>query len=57
MIKKPDLENYIARYNMDTRLLKEHPEKKELLEKRIVKHKEDIVRYAASNCRKIHGSI
>ena len=46
---EPTLKNYVARYRMDTELLKRHPEHKELLEKRIQRHKEDIVTYVTSD--------
>lgn len=36
-LAKPTLKNYVARYNMDKKLLEQHPEKKEMLEKRIKK--------------------
>ena len=47
-IPKPTLKNYVARYKLDNRLLEEHPEHKELLEKRIERHKQDIIAYVTS---------
>ena len=47
--KNPTLRNYVARYELDTRLLKEHPEHRELLEKRIKRHERDIVAYVTSD--------
>lgn len=44
----PTLKNYVARYNTDKELLKQHPEQKELLEKRIKRHEQDIVAYVTS---------
>ena len=44
----PKLKHYVARYKMDKKLLEEHPEHKELLEKRIKRHEEDIVAYVTS---------
>lgn len=44
----PTLENYVARYKIDKALLEKHPENKELLEKRIERHKQDIVDYVTS---------
>lgn len=45
---EPTLRNYVARYKLDKRLLKEHPEHEELLEKRIKRHEQDIVAYVTS---------
>lgn len=47
-IPRPTLKNYVARYNMDKMLLEKHPEQKELLEKRIKRHEQDIVAYVTS---------
>ena len=44
----PRLKNYVARYKMDKKLLERHPEHKELLEKRIKRHEQDIVAYVTS---------
>ncbi len=44
----PTLKNYVARYKMDKKLLEKHPESKELLEKRIKRHEQDIVAYVTS---------
>ena len=45
----PTLKNYVARYITDKRLLKEHPEHKDLLEKRIKRHEQDIIAYVTSD--------
>ena len=47
-IPTPTLKNYVARYKMDKKLLKDHPEHKELLEKRLQRHEKDIVAYVTS---------
>ena len=44
----PTLKNYVARYKMDKKLLEKHPEHKELLEKRIKRHEQDIVAYVTN---------
>lgn len=44
----PTLRNYIARYMIDKKHLKEHPEHKEMLEKRIKKDEQDIISYVTS---------
>ena len=44
----PTLKNYVARYKMDKELLEKHQENRELLEKRIERHKQDIVDYVTS---------
>ena len=48
MRSKPTLRNYVARYKLDKELLEKHPEQKELLERRIERHKQDIVDYVTS---------
>ena len=45
----PKLKHYVARYKLDKELLEKHPEHKELLEKRIKRHEEDIVAYVTSD--------
>ena len=47
-LTEPTLKNYVARYNMDKKLLEQHPEKKEMLEKRIKRHEHDIIAYVTS---------
>ena len=50
-IPTPTLKNYVARYKMDKKLLEKYPEQskeRELLERRIARHKEDIVAYVTS---------
>lgn len=42
------LTHYIARYKADKKLLENHPEQKELLEKRIKRHERDIIDYVTS---------
>lgn len=42
------LKHYVARYKLDKKLLEKYPENKELLEKRIERHKQDIVDYVTS---------
>lgn len=44
----PTLKNYVARYKLDKELLEKHPENRELLERRIERHKQDIVDYVTS---------
>jgi hypothetical protein len=44
----PTLKNYVARYKTDKRLLEKYPEQskeRQLLEKRIKRHEQDIVAY------------
>ena len=48
MRKSVTLKNYIARYKIDKKLLEKHPEHKELLEKRIKRHEQDILAYVTS---------
>ena len=43
------LKNYVERYNTDKRLLEAHPENKELLEKRLRRHEQDIIAYVTSD--------
>lgn len=43
------LRHLVARYKIDKELLEKHPEHKELLEKRIERHKKDIVEYVTSS--------
>lgn len=50
-IPRPTLKNYVARYKMDKRLLEKYPEhskERELLERRIKRHEQDIVAYVTS---------
>lgn len=47
-IPEPTLETFITRYNKDMELLESHPEQKELLERRIKRHTQDIVDYVTS---------
>ena len=47
-LPSPMLKHYVARYKMDKKLLEKHPEHKELLEKRIKRHEQDIVAYVTS---------
>ena len=42
------LKNYVARYKLDKKLLEKHPEQKEVLEKRIKRHEQDIVTYVTN---------
>lgn len=48
-MNQPTLENLVNRLKLDTELLEKHPENKELLEKRIKQHKEDIANYVTSD--------
>lgn len=48
-MNQPTLENLVNRLKLDTELLEKHPENKELLEKRIKQHKEDITNYVTSD--------
>lgn len=47
-MNQPTLENLVNRLKLDTELLEKHPENKELLEKRIKQHKDDIANYVTS---------
>lgn len=47
-LQEPTLKNYVARYKIDKCLLEKHPEGKEMLERRIVKHEKYIVAYVTS---------
>lgn len=50
-IPNPTLKNYVARYNADKKLLDKYPKQskeRELLERRIARHKEDIITYVTS---------
>ena len=47
-MNQPTLENLVNRLKLDKELLEKHPENKELLEKRIKQHKEDITNYVTS---------
>ena len=42
------LKDLVYRLKLDTELLEKHPEKKELLKRRIKRHKDDIANYVAS---------
>ena len=47
----PTLKNYVARYKTDKRLLEKYPEQskeRQLLEKRIKRHEQDIITYVTS---------
>lgn len=44
----PTLKDYVERYKLDKGLLEKHPENRELLKKRIERHKQDIVDYVTS---------
>lgn len=46
---KPTLATYVRRYNKDKELLVKYPDQSELLEKRIKRHKEDIITYVTTN--------
>ena len=48
IMPRPTLKNFVARYKTDKRLLEQYPEQskeRQLLEKRIKRHEQDIVRY------------
>ena len=47
-MNEPTLKHYVARYKMDKQLIEKHPEYKEVLEKRIRKHEQDIIAYVTS---------
>lgn len=50
-IPRPMLKNYVSRYKMDKKLLEKYPEyskERELLERRIKRHEQDIVAYVTS---------
>lgn len=47
-MNQPTLENLVNRLKLDKELLEKHPENKELLEKRIKQHKDDIANYVTS---------
>ena len=47
-LPEPTLETFVTRYNNDIELLESHPEQKELLERRIKRHKQDIINYVTS---------
>ena len=42
------LKHFIHRYKMDKKLLEQHPENKDMLEKRIKRHEQDIIAYVTS---------
>lgn len=48
-MNQPTLEDLVNRLKLDKELLEKHPENKELLEKRIKQHKEDIANYVTSD--------
>lgn len=48
-MNQPTLENLVNRLKLDKELLEQYPEDKELLEKRIKQHKEDIANYVTSD--------
>jgi hypothetical protein len=47
-MNQPTLENLVNRLKLDKELLEKHTENKELLEKRIKQHKDDIANYVTS---------
>ena len=47
-MNQPTLENLVNRLKLDKELLEKHPENKELLEKRIKQHKDDIANYVTT---------
>lgn len=47
-MNQPTLENLVNRLKLDKELLEKHPDNKELLEKRIKQHKDDIANYVTS---------
>lgn len=47
-LPEPRLKHYVARYKKDKELLEKHPEYRELLEKRIARHEQDIIAYVTS---------
>ena len=48
-MNQPTLENLVNRLKLDKELLEQYSEDKELLEKRIKQHKEDIANYVTSD--------
>ena len=48
-MNQPTLENLVNRLKLDKELPEQYPEDKELLEKRIKQHKEDIANYVTSD--------
>lgn len=48
-MNQPTLEDSVNRLKLDKELLEKYPENKELLEKRIKQHKEDIANYVISD--------
>ncbi len=48
-MNQPTLEDLVNRLKLDKELLEKNPENKELLEKRIKQHKEDIANYVTSD--------
>ncbi len=47
--KTISLETYVTRYRHDMRLLNEHPEKKDLLKRRIKEHEKNIIECVTSD--------
>ena len=47
-IVEPTLKNYVYRYKSDKERLEKYPEHKELLERRIRRHEQDIIAYVTS---------
>lgn len=47
-LPRPMLKHLVYRYKKDVELLEKHPEYKEMLERRIERHKQDIVDYVTS---------
>jgi hypothetical protein len=44
-MRPPTLDNYVNRLKLNTKLLKDHPEQKELLERKIEENKKDIIEF------------
>lgn len=49
IVPTPRLKHLVYRLKADTRLLAKHPEHKAMLEKRIERHKRDIIDYVTSS--------
>lgn len=47
--KTISLETYVTRYRHDMRLLNEHPEKRDLLKRRIKEHEKNIIECVTSD--------
>lgn len=48
-LPKPRLKHYVARYRKDKELLEKYPQYKEMLERRIKRHEQDIIAYVTSD--------